>query len=70
MGLTSRGAAVCGEVDSPAIYTRISALLPWIEATMLQANDAAASVCSTTSSIILIFVVVTTRLNYYYYPAH
>ena len=31
VGLTSRGSAVCGEMDTPAIYTRIKTHLKWIE---------------------------------------
>ena len=32
VGLTSRGSAVCGEMHTPAIYTRIKSHLSWIEA--------------------------------------
>lgn len=43
MGLTSRGASVCGQIGTPAIYTRVTALKEWIEA-RLNAADNSASV--------------------------
>lgn len=34
VGITSFGKTVCGAKDSPAIYTRVSHYLSWIEATV------------------------------------
>ena len=51
----SRGAAICGEANSPAIYTRIKAFLPWIEGTL---NRAQGSSCGANAASVglLLFV--------------
>ena len=41
IGLTSRGASICGQVDRPAIYTRIKAHLKWIHDTLDQLGSSA-----------------------------
>ena len=38
VGLTSRGATVCGTMETPAIYTQIKAHLIWIEATITNSS--------------------------------
>ena len=34
MGIVSYGSSSCGKADVPAVYTRINAFLPWIEANL------------------------------------
>ena len=39
IGVTSRGAAICGEVDTPAIYSRIKSHLDWIKQSIHTLSD-------------------------------
>lgn len=38
-GITSFGTGFCGDKDKPAVYTRVSEYIPWIERTVWPMDD-------------------------------
>lgn len=63
IGLTSRGAAICGEMEAPAIYTRIKAHLPWIRNSVVMPPNASVRLQRHQTILLITIAVIVTKFG-------